>query len=35
MAVSRRVRAAVVDNFRSFAIENLDRANNSLNANRS
>jgi len=35
IAVSKRVRAAVVDNFRSFALKNLGRARNSLQANRS
>jgi DNA-binding transcriptional LysR family regulator len=35
MAVSKRVRAAVVDTFRSFALEKLGRARNSLYANRS
>ena len=35
IAVSKRVRAAVVDNFRSFALKNLGRARNSLSANRS
>jgi DNA-binding transcriptional LysR family regulator len=35
IAVSKRVRAAVVDNFRSFALKNLSRARNSLHANRS
>ncbi len=35
IAVSNRVRAAVVDNFRSFALEKLGRARNSLYANRS
>jgi DNA-binding transcriptional LysR family regulator len=35
IAVSKRVRAAVVDNFRSFALKNLGRARNSLSASRS
>src|SRR5712692_8664332 len=35
IAVSKRVRAAVVDNFRSFALEKFGRARNSLYANRS
>jgi DNA-binding transcriptional LysR family regulator len=35
IVVSKRVRAAVVDNFRSFALEKLGRARNSLYANRS
>src|ERR1700732_3869147 len=35
IAVSKRVRAAVVDNFRSFALEKLGRVRNSLHANRS
>jgi DNA-binding transcriptional LysR family regulator len=35
IAVTKRVRAAVVDNFRSFALKNLGRARNSLHANRS
>jgi DNA-binding transcriptional LysR family regulator len=35
IAVSKRVRAAVVDNFRSFALKKLARAKNSLSANRS
>jgi DNA-binding transcriptional LysR family regulator len=35
VAVSKRVRAAVVDNFRSFALKKLGRASNSLSADRS
>jgi DNA-binding transcriptional LysR family regulator len=35
IVVSKRVRAAVVDNFRSFALEKLARARKSLHANRS
>ena len=35
MVVGKRVRAAVVDNFRSFALKKLSRARNSLHANRS
>jgi hypothetical protein len=35
IVVSKRVRAAVVDNFRSFALKSLGRARNSLSANRS
>src|ERR1700731_2726708 len=35
IVVSKRVQAAVVDNFRSFAIKKLGRARNSLHANRS
>jgi DNA-binding transcriptional LysR family regulator len=35
IAVSKRVRAAVVDNFRSFALKNLGRPRNSSHANRS
>jgi DNA-binding transcriptional LysR family regulator len=35
IAVSKRVRAAVVENFRSFALEKLGRARNTLYANRS
>src|SRR6266852_593108 len=35
IVVSKRVRAAVVDNFRSFALEKLGRSRNSLYANRS
>jgi len=35
IAVSKRVRAAVVDNFRSFALKSLGRARNSSSANRS
>src|SRR6266436_3563003 len=35
IAVSTQVRAAVVDNFRSFALEKLGRLRNSLHANRS
>jgi DNA-binding transcriptional LysR family regulator len=35
IAVSKQVRAAVVDNFRSFALKNLGRARKSLSANRS
>jgi DNA-binding transcriptional LysR family regulator len=35
IAVSKRVRAAVVDNFRSFALEKLARARNPLHRNRS
>jgi len=35
IAVTKRVRAAVVDNFRSFALKNLGRARNSLHAKRS
>jgi len=35
IAVSKRVRAAVVDNFRSFTLKNLGRARNSSHANRS
>jgi DNA-binding transcriptional LysR family regulator len=35
IVVSKRVRAAVVDNFRSFALKNLGRARKSLSANRS
>src|SRR5258705_527937 len=35
IVASKRVRAAVVDNFRSFALEKLGRARNSLYANRS
>jgi DNA-binding transcriptional LysR family regulator len=35
IAVSKRVRAAVVDNFRSFALENLGHSRNALYANRS
>ncbi len=35
IVVSKRVRAAVVDNFRSFALEKFGRARNSLYANRS
>ena len=35
IVVSKRVRAAVVDNFRSFALKNLGQARNSLHANRS
>ena len=34
MVASKHVRAAVVDNFRSFALEKLGRAKNSLHANR-
>ncbi len=35
IVVSKRVRAAVVDNFRSFALEKLGRARNPMSANRS
>jgi DNA-binding transcriptional LysR family regulator len=35
IAVSKRFRAAVVDNFRSFALENLGHSRNALYANRS
>src|SRR6266566_3595058 len=35
MAVSKRVRAVVVDNFRSFALKKLGRASNSLSVDRS
>ncbi len=35
MAVSKRVRVSVVDNFRSFALRKLGLANNSLSADRS
>jgi DNA-binding transcriptional LysR family regulator len=35
IAVSKRVRAEIVDNFRSFALEKLGRVRNSLHANRS
>ncbi len=35
IAVGKRVRAPVVDDFRSFALENLGRARNSLHTNRS
>ena len=35
IVVSKRVRAAVVDNFRSFALKNLGQARKSLSANRS
>jgi DNA-binding transcriptional LysR family regulator len=35
IAVSKRFRAAVIDNFRSFALEKLGRAGKSLRANES
>jgi hypothetical protein len=35
IAVSKRFRAAVVDNFRSFALEKLGRARKSLRADES
>jgi DNA-binding transcriptional LysR family regulator len=35
IVVSKHVRAAVVDNFRTFALEKLGRARNSLSADRS